>query len=129
MVIDPVYFDLRLPQKFDQARIKLWYQKESQTSLQIGPALDLGNWQWQLQDIHYLTTKDNWLFGTAQYDLTHVQMDNNRLRFLISSPGLDTSGQEIIFNKIEIEFINPPLDCWSQLKNWLKFTNLYFLTR
>ncbi len=127
MVIDPVYFDLRLPQQFDQARIKLWYQKDSSTPLTIGPALDLANWQWQLQDIHYLKTEDDWLLGTAQYDLTHAYMDNNRLRFLISSPGLDISGHQIIFNKIEIEFINPPLDYWSQFKNWLKFTNLYFL--
>ena len=28
MVIDPVYFDIRLPQKFDTARIKFWYRKD-----------------------------------------------------------------------------------------------------
>lgn len=128
MAIDPVYFDVRLPQKFNQAQIKLWYKKEADTKLQIGPALDLDNWQWQLADINYLTTEGNWLLGTSSYDLKSAYYDSNDLRFLISSPGLSENGSEIIFNKIEIEFLSEPLtkdNFTTKLKNWLKFSNLY----
>ena len=129
MVIDPVYFDVRLPQKFDQARLKLWYQKDPATPLRIGPAINLSNWQWQLIDISYLTAEEDWLFGTTEYNLKNIQLDKNNLRFLISSPGLDTSGQKIIFNKIEIEFIKKPLskdNFFERLKGWIKFSNIYY---
>lgn len=121
MVIDPVYFDVRLPQKFDQARLKLWYQKDADSTLQIGPAQNLAAWQWQLKDISYS--------GTAEYDLRTVPMDKNDLRFLISSPGLDVSGKEILFDKIEIEFIKEPLtknNFLKRIKEWIKFSNIYY---
>ena len=122
MVIDPVYFDVRLPQKFNSARLKLWYKKNSQTPLKIGPAQNLNAWQWQLKDIHYYTTRDNWQLGIADYNLKKIKMDSNVLRFLISSPGLDSNGKEIIFNKIQIEFLKEPLSAanWKQrIKEWL----------
>lgn len=130
MVIDPVYFDLRLPQRFDEVRIKLWYQKDPSTPLQIGPAIDLDSWEWQLQDIHYLKTKDGWLFGQASYDLTELKLDRNRLRFLISSPGLDMGHGEIVFHRLELDLIKAPLTLnnWiTRLNDWFKFTNPYFL--
>jgi len=125
MVIDPVYFDVRLPQKFTAARLKIWYQKDSSTELKIGPAIDLVNWQWQLKDITYMQTVNNWQLGVADYDLTYLKMDKNNLRWLISSPNLDTNQQHIIFDKIEIEFFKEPLNknnVWQRVKEWLYFT-------
>jgi len=122
MVIDPVYFDVRLPQKFNTARVKLWYQKNSQTPLKIGPAVDLSAWQWQLKDINYIRDDGDWQVGVASYDLFLSSMDGNRLRFLVSSPKLTDSGQEVIFKKIAIEFMRPPLSQtnWRQkVRDWL----------
>jgi len=132
MIIDPVYFDVRLPQKFNSARLKIWYKKNPQTLLKIGPAQNLSTWQWQLKDIPDLgypksgmssrTGIDGWQIGSANYDLSNIQLDKNNLRFIISSPGLDSSGEQIIFNKIEIEFLKGPLSAanWKQrIKEWL----------
>ncbi len=128
MVIDPVYFDVRLPQNFATARLTVWYQKSSQTKLQIGPAVDLSAWQWRLKDINYARAEGSWQVGIAEYDLVGSKLENNRLRFLVSSPGLDTSGQEIIFRKIEIEFIKEPIRGWSdfigRLKGFVLFSKL-----
>ena len=110
MVIDPVYLDVRLPQKFTQARLKIWYQKEPETELKIGPAINLNQWQWQLKKPIYVRTINNWQVAIADYDLVHLAMDKNTLRWLISSPSLNLHQKKIIFNKIEIEFFKEPLN-------------------
>ncbi len=124
MVIDPVYFDVRMPQTYDQARIKLWYKKDNSVPLRIGPAMDLDAWQWQLKDIQYYKTKGEWQFGLARYDISGVDYDGNDLRFLISSPGLDENQSQIVFNKIQIELIKQPLTAsnWQdRIKEWILF--------
>ncbi len=131
MVIDPVYFDVRLPQKFTEARLKIWYQKNSFSALKIGPAIDLSAWQWQLKDLNYIRNEDNWQISQASYDLTLSQFDHNRLRFLVSSPKLVESGQAVIFKKIEMEFIKEPIGNWrdiiERLKGFMAFSRLKFL--
>ncbi|HOZ36950.1 MAG TPA: hypothetical protein PLR18_03945 [bacterium] len=128
MVIDPVYFDVRLPQRFNEARLTVWYQKNPETKLKIGPAVNLSAWQWQLKDINYIRTENNWQVGVVDYNIQSSKLDNNRLRFLVSSPGLDTSGQSIIFKKITIEFIKTPIASWSdfvgRLKEFILFSRL-----
>jgi hypothetical protein len=131
MVIDPVYFDVRLPQRFDVARLTVWYQKTPAAKLQFGPAVDLSAWQWQLKDLDYVRNEDEWQIGTAEYDLSLSKMDNNRLRFLVSSPGLSAANSEIIFKKIEIEFIKEPVTHWSdvagRVKGFISFSRLKFI--
>ncbi len=130
MVIDPVYFDVRLPQRFERAVLKIWYRKDPQQALKIGPAVNLQQWQWQLKTINYQFSDNAWLVGVASYDLSSVQLDRHNLRFLISSPGLDRQQQRIVFKRLEIEFFNPPLNrqnFWQRFKAWLKFSNLYYL--
>jgi len=132
MVIDPVYFDVRLPQRFDQAKLKIWYQKSVDTPLKIGVAQDTRTWQWQLRDIVYRRSINGWQLGSAAYDLSAVALDKNNLRFMISSPQLDKHHQSIVFKRIEIEFFTTPLsqrNFWPRFKACLKMTNLYFLLK
>jgi hypothetical protein len=133
MVIDPVYFDVRLPQNFSSATLKLWYQKSANIPLKIGPAINLNNWQWQLKDINYLGSSAGWQSGYADYNLSQLKLDNNRLRFLVSSPGLDVSHTEVVFKKMEIEFTKEPAKNWSdifvRLKEFILFSKLKFLTK
>ncbi len=129
MVIDPVYFDVRLPQNFARAVIRVWYRKSAETPLRLGPVIDLQNWQWQLKDINYQFTDGAWTVGGAVYDLSNVSLDRNNLRFLISSPQHDVHQQNIVFKRLEIEFFKQPLsrrNFFHRFKDWLKFTNLYF---
>lgn len=109
MVIDPVYFDIRLPQSFQSANLKIWYKKNDNTVLKIGPRFNPNEWLWDLKNIEFKEKENEWDIGATKFDLNHTTMENNRLRFLISSPGLDQSGKEIIFKKIEIEFKKDPL--------------------
>jgi hypothetical protein len=131
MIIDPVYFDIRLPQGFDEVRLIIWYKKLAETKLQIGPAVDLSAWQWQLADVSYTRSDSDWQVGAASYDIFSSKLDNSRLRFLISSPGLSDSKQEITFQKIEIEFIKDPISNWTdvveRLKGFVAFSRLKFL--
>lgn len=129
MAIDPVYFDVRLSQRYDEARIKLWYRKNDDTPLQIGPLVNSATWQWQLKDINYYSDKDGWQFGLASYDLTGSEFNRNTLRWLISSSGLDMSGERIIFKRLEIEFLKSPLtraNWQARVKDWLKFFFAHF---
>ena len=131
MVIDPVYFDVRLPQRFNEVRLTIWYKKLSETKLQIGPAIDLSAWQWQLKDINYIRNEGNWQIGKTSYDLFLTQIDHNRLRFLVSSPNLADSGQEVIFKKIELEFVKKPIQNWAdvieRLRDLILFSRLKFI--
>ena len=131
MVIDPVYFDVRLPQRFNEVRLTIWYKKLSETKLQIGPAIDLSAWQWQLKDINYIRNEGNWQIGQTSYDLFLTQIDHNRLRFLVSSPNLADSGQEVIFKKIELEFVKKPIQNWAdvieRLRDLILFSRLKFI--
>lgn len=104
MVIDPVYFDVRLPQSFRTAKLKVWYKKDKDVLFKIGPRFNSNEWKWLLRDVEYIGNEGEWQIGIIEYNLSYIQIDNNRLRFLISSPGLDESGNEILFKKIEIEF-------------------------
>jgi len=132
MVIDPVYFDVRLPQRFARAQLKVWYQKSVSTPLKIGVVQNIQNWQWQLKDIIYQRSVNGWQLGSAAYNLSNIPLDKNNLRFMISSPQLDKQHRSIVFKRLEIEFFTAPLshaNFWPRLKAWLKFTNLYFLSK
>jgi len=115
MVIDPVYFDVRLPQSFRKAEMEIWYQKSNaETPLKIGPRLNPDAWAWDLQDVIFYAPMADWSIGKANFDLTKTKMDNNRIRFLISSTGLDESDKNIKFRYIKIRFEKEPLS-WSNL--------------
>jgi len=124
MVIDPVYFDVRLPQSFRQAGIKIWYQKNDDVILKIGPRFDSHQWLWDLKKVEFLENDGEWQVGVVDLDLNHVTMENNRIRFLVSSPWLDKFGEEILFSRVEIKFEKLPIG-WGKVrekvKNLVKF--------
>lgn len=125
MVIDPVYFDVRLPQSFRGAELKVWFQSKPGVALKIGPRFRPKSWQWDLEEIDHQDKEGDWTVGTAKFDLRPVEMENHRIRFLISSPGLDESGEKIIFKKIEIEFKKEPLN-WGKIYGKIKELNIVY---
>ncbi len=132
MVIDPVYFDVRLPQRFQQVKLKIWYKKAASTPLFLGVAQNIANWQWRMKEIVYQRSFDGWQLGSAVYNLSSIVLDKHNLRFIISSPQLNKDRQQIIFKHIQIEFFTAPLSSnnfWSRCRNWLQGTNLYYLIK
>ncbi|OGY43532.1 MAG: hypothetical protein A2731_03830 [Candidatus Buchananbacteria bacterium RIFCSPHIGHO2_01_FULL_39_8] len=88
IVLDsPVYFDLRSPRWFDQARIELIY-KEGGRKLEylagrVGP-----EWQYNPQAATVITDlEDGWKKAVFDFDLNTLYEEKNVKRFLISTQG------------------------------------------
>ena len=104
MVIDPVYFDVRLPQSFRQAEIFLEYKKPPEQSLMLGVRNSLDAWSWQVKDVVGYVDQSGRSYAQVFFDLQGAVLENKRLRFIISSPGLETKNQEITFYSLKIKF-------------------------
>ena len=113
MVIDQVYFDVRLPQSYRMVEIKINAEILNEQPLAIGVGIDPDNWQWEFAEI----IDDNVYLA----DLNQARFDNNRYRFIISTPGLDVSGQEILFHSLGLNFTKEPPNSitWKRLFNFL----------
>ncbi len=48
------------------------------------------------------TTENNWLKNKVVFDLQNAKIENNNLKFMLSSPNLNIDGQKIDINKIKV---------------------------
>lgn len=106
MVIDPVYFDVRLSQSYQSANIEIAADIPQDQQFKIGVGVDPENWNWKFAQPGTNTSNNTKLFDL---DLSEAQFRNNRYRFIISTPGLDQSEQEIVFDHIKFRFEKEPL--------------------
>lgn len=104
MVIEPVYFDVRLPQNYDNARVEVLYQKDTKTPFQLGFRTRASDWSWYLSDVTPIAQVGEWRRGEAVYDIRDARIDDQNLRFILASPGLSESGEEIQFHHIKMVF-------------------------
>ncbi len=111
MVIDPVYFDVRLPQSYRKVILDTEVEKSVEQKLRIGVGVNPDNWKWEFGE--NMKTSENENIKTRTYrttiDLTDAKFENNRYRFIISAPGLDISGESIVFRGLKFKFEKPPL--------------------
>lgn len=80
-------------------------------------------------DIDYLISDyqtpelDNgWLKSTVKFDLMAADIQNRKLRFVISDPELNTDQQPILLKNIQVELVTDPLswsDLWLKIKSYL----------
>lgn len=139
MVIDPVYFDVRLPQTYRWAEIGYVYKKSEGQPLSIGVRTSQVGWAWQFGNktksslVSYSRESEtvsemeegtaNWREEAVEIDLAKAVYVRKRLRFIISAPGLDQSGQEIVLANIKIKFVKEPVSRENfipRLKNMFK---------
>lgn len=109
MVIDPVYFDVRLPQSFQKAEVSLVYKKYFWQPLKLGVKTASQDWSWSIKEVMSYDWQDGWYSGTVSFDLAGTVMENHRLRFIVSSPDLSKKDQEVVFREIKIRFTKEPL--------------------
>lgn len=109
MVIDPVYFDVRLPQSFQKAEVVVNFKKSFWQPLKVGVKTSLEDWSWNMAEVVSYDLKDGWYSGVASFDLAGAIMENRRLRFIVSSPDLSKKDQAVIFREIKIKFTKEPL--------------------
>jgi len=115
MVIDPVYFDVRLPQSYRTAVISLDADIPDEQLLVIGVGIDPDNWQWEFAEL-----SDN---GHYLLDLSNAKFDNNRYRFIISTPELDISNQEVLFKSLKLSFTKESLNSTNFWERWRNIIN------
>lgn len=101
IVIDPVYFDLYTPAKFSSVKLVFFYEAPEGRVVKIGPQVFGSGWNYYLQDLACEKKFNNWCVAELDFDLAGVFRDKKKINFIISSPGLDTGGQEIKITKIK----------------------------
>jgi len=118
MVIDPIYVDVRLPQRYDTATMTVVFQKSDEQPVSAGPWISTAEWQWALQALDEIaTSSDGWQTAVAQFDIRERPLDHRRLRFMLSSPGLSESGREVVLREARFTFEKPRFS-WAIMKRW-----------
>ena len=118
MIIDPVYVDVRLPQRYDAVTVRAVFKKPSDQALGLGVRTSLYEWQWETETL-VSDAHEDWQIQAARFDISQMPLDQRRIRFIISSPGLGDSGKEIEFRELNFTFEKPPLDI-TMVKRWMK---------
>jgi len=62
-----------------------------------------------VSDYHLPQIKDNWYVNTVKFDLTNSAINNRKIKFMISAPELNQSGNFLAIEKIKIKLIRKPL--------------------
>lgn len=117
MVIDPVYVDVRLPQRYDAVIVRAEFNKPPAQPLSLGVRTSLYEWQWKME-VFAAEAREGWQTQEVRFDIIAMPLENRRIRFIISSPGLVETGREIEFRGLTFIFEKPPLNM-AMVKRWL----------
>ncbi len=117
MVIDPVYVDVRLPQRYDAVTVSAVFKKSRDQALVFGVRTSLYEWQWKMESL-VSDTHEDWQTQAVRFDISQIPLDQRRIRFIISSPSLGDSGTDIAFREFKFTFEKPPLGR-AMVKRWL----------
>lgn len=103
MIIDPVYFDLYLPTtKFKNAEFIFIYQKPKDQIIKIGPQIFNDSWSYHLEELKCEKKENEWCIGKLNFDLSRAFIKNRKIKFMISAPNLDKSGEYIKISQINL---------------------------
>ena len=102
IIIDPVYFDLHLPTKFKQATLIFVYQTPKDQIVKVGPQIFSDDWSYYLQELRCESKEREWCISEVYFDLTKAYLNNRKIKFMISAPGLDKTGQQIKISQINL---------------------------
>lgn len=125
LVIDPVYLDTRLSQSYQTVRVRLSYDRpKEQAPINVGVGIDPEQWLWEFNknpesrvtSEHEGTIRETY---TVVLNLQKAQFENNRYRFIISAPGINTQQEEITLHHIDFRFEKPPLNWKARIANLL----------
>ncbi len=114
MVIDPVYFDVRLPQSYRKVTLEVTLDKDPEQEIGIGVGIDPDNWKWEFDNSksrisNLKSNNEVYYVYETELDLSDAKFEDNRYRFIISSPGLDGAEEKVTFYNVKLRFEKPPL--------------------
>jgi len=114
MVIDPVYLDLRLPQRYSFMTMSIVFKKKETTPLRLGVQTSLTEWAWDLKEpevrerMLWMTPQyPGWQTASADFDLRAVPLAHRRLRLMLSSPQLHEKGEEVVIREVRFVLQKP----------------------
>ncbi len=104
-----VTFSVRLPRRFERARVELWYQKNPTQELRLGMQRRKATISAELHDLIEAGTDGVWTIGTTTFDhLEQFDFSNQWYQFLVRAPGLQQSPEGITVTLIRITFEREP---------------------
>jgi len=103
IIIDPVYFDLYMPTEFNKVKLIFVYEAPVGREVKVGPQVFGPGWNYNLEELTCGERYNNWCVSELDFDLNESFLNNKKINFMISSPGLDKSGEEIKITKIRAE--------------------------
>lgn len=124
VLAEPIYFDVKLPRRLNQAEVYLWYKKEGappKVGVRVGSQ---GAWQYNIVSLNMLAPENDWLVGKADFSLDNVAPYNHQIRFIISAPDINAASAPFILHHIEVHLKGEHLtiiDAGKKLFNYLNF--------
>jgi|GEM_PF-2483589 len=117
---EPAYFDLYLPRDFDKAILEIEYKNEFGYPIQIGPNVGL---EWELKDLSGDLPPDenNFIIQSAKFDLEGKNINNGKLRFIISLSGLFEPEKGVYVKNLKITLLRDPLWQGSAADNLISY--------
>ena len=109
----PVYFTVRAPFPYDQARVTVQYTAPAQSVVILGIERQGAGW-------NYETARPD-SNGTAEFDLTGARATDGLLSFLISTDKPQSQPTSIVLNSISVE-LTRSASLWQEL--WQKLTRV-----
>lgn len=100
IIIEPVYFDLYMPAEFNKAKFTFIYEASEGRGVKVGPQVSGSDWNYKTKELACDNKYGDWCVAELKFDLTSVFRDEKKINFIISSSGLDKSGEEIKITKI-----------------------------
>lgn len=83
---EPIWFDVSLPRDFTKATVQLEYKDDYNYEKKIGPNTGA---DWDYKILENLQTGENgYKISSVAFDMNGKNINNNKLRFSISIPGL-----------------------------------------
>lgn len=106
VLVEPVYFTVRLPREMEQARVRLRYRARDLDTLKLGLETlgDVGEtWQYDFRDLPTQTNEEGSEHEVV-FLLNNAAITNRRIRFMVSSPDLDSARSTLAIQHIGIDF-------------------------
>lgn len=103
--LEPIYFDVYYPGKFQSATVKIIYKNTGGQMIRMGIRKP-GEWNYEFKTLE--ENKNGFVFAQGwrekemNFDLENVLVEKNKLRFIISSPNLETNQNEILVKSLGV---------------------------
>lgn len=125
---EPAYFDLYLPRDFDKAILEIKYKNEFDYPIKIGPQIGQ---DWELKELSGDLPPDENKFTikSVEFYLANKTINNGKLRFIISLPGLLEPDKGVYVESLKITLLREPLltrNIISNIYNYLKYAKNQF---